>query len=36
MHNVRIVAIETKIIEQVRATLKTPVYAFAALISGQQ
>jgi len=36
MQNFRIVAIETEIAEQVRATLKTPVYAFAALISGQQ
>src|ERR1700730_5875104 len=30
MHNVRIVAIETEIAEQVRATLKAPVYRFPA------
>src|SRR5437868_1842532 len=31
MQNVRIVAIETKIAEQVRAELKAPVYGFPAL-----
>jgi hypothetical protein len=30
MHNIRIVAIETEIAEQVRATLKAPVYGFPA------
>jgi hypothetical protein len=30
MQNVRVVAIETKIAEQVRATLKAPVYGFPA------
>ena len=30
MHNVRIVAIDTEIAEQVRATLKAPVYGFPA------
>lgn len=30
MQNIRVVAIDTKIAEQVRATLKAPVYGFAA------
>jgi hypothetical protein len=30
MHNVRIVAIETEVAEQVRASLKAPVYGFPA------
>jgi hypothetical protein len=36
MHTIRIVAMETEIAEQVRATLKAPVYGFPALLENAE